>query len=102
MRGTLSWTVSEESQMTSETVTALYISSPQIVACVRIVLDCLNWQSELLLQLVWGGSVRTGIPNKFPGDGTATGLETTLKEPFLSDTQEPAMILASPGKGHSE
>lgn len=46
--------------------------------------------------------MRTGIPNKFPGDGTATGLETTLKEPFLSDTQEPAMILASPGKGHSE
>lgn len=70
---------------------------PQIVACIRIILDCPNWQSELLLQLVCGG-VRTCICSKFPGGGTTIGLETTLKESFLPYTKEPTMIFASSGK----
>lgn len=33
-----------------------------------------------------------------PGDATADGLEITLREPFLTHTQEPVMMSASPGK----
>lgn len=89
--------------MTLGTATTLYISSSQIVALVRIMLDKIAPTSslELLIQVVWGGSLRTCIPNKFPGDSTVTGLKTTTREPFLPDTQEVAVIFALPGNGVS-